>query len=622
MAELLGMDGWAEPDSLGLLLRDGLADEYVVVADPVVHGQPLDAVVVGPQGLFVVQAKPWEGQIDRTARGPWKGYPPSGEAVTHPDPAPEARRAVQAVRAFLQDEFPALKPPVYHLFVLTSPGADVSPSGLVEPVVVRREEVAAAIAATAPAAQPLAPEMRETLAVAIRDRRLTASQRASAPLIFRSGALLGSGKAVWTIRAAVRHIDRHPDDGLFHLNNGTLAAWLAEQGAPHLAELATRALAGRENDPRAAVEAFLAGTGLVSRARPVVRPRRLRLGPVVQGDACEARLIVRQGRGRGYLFGSIRAPEPWLHVEPHSFSGQPLHAVVTAETEGLSISRASWEAGLLVESSATAEPLAVPVRVRVVGMPSPVNRAVLRPLAGAACAGLLGAALGWALGAAGTPAPAGMLPALYSILAALYAPAFWAAAIGLFWAVLGAIRGLVQPPAWPISHATVRWLLSTLLWGAGLGLVAAVAHVSWQGLGPGTSAGVPAPGLAAVVLSALALAALPSTWIEIEAGWKANVVRPARAGRRLSRRTVWLTVLGAMVIVAIVVGLPLLGRAWQQGSVDQAVSTARPWIVERWTQAEAQIVEWIDSLLLRSAQRDLPTWPTTVPTPSPGTPTP
>jgi len=621
MAELLVMNGWADPDSLGVSLRDGLSDEYVVLADAVVHGQPLDAVVVGPQGLFALEIKPWEGRIMRARRGAWTGHLPSGEQARYPDPAPEARRAVQAVRAFLQDEFPALRPAVYHLFVLASPGADVSPAGVVEPAFVSKSELARTIAATqaSPGTGSLAAEERERLAVALRDRRLTASMRASEAFTFRSGALFGSGKKVWTTRAAVEHIDRNPEDGLFHLQNGTLASWLSAQGAEYLAELARQALRG-QHDPRAAVEAFLTGSGLVSRSRPVVRPRRLRLGPALSGDVCEARLSVRQGRGRGYLFGAVRAGEPWLHIEPHAFSGKPLQAVVSAETEGLAIGQSLWQAQLLVESSATAEPLPVPVQVRVVGMPSQLNRTVLRPAAGALVAGLLGAAIGWALGAAGTPAPGwpdDLLPSLRSYYSA---PAFWAAAIGLLWAVMGAVRGLWQPPAWPVSYATGRWLVRTVAWGAALALLAAAAHWSWQRLGPGPAAGIAAPGLGAVVLSALALAILPSTWAEIRSGQRWNVPQAAQAapGRRrhVSRRVV-LGALGVMLILVVVVGLPLLGRAWQQGDVDEVMSSARPWAVDHWTQLETQIGEWVDGILLRSAERRAPVHPTTVPTPTP-----
>ena len=57
MAELLPTGGWSVPGSLGVYLREMLPDEYVVVADPVVHGCAYDAIAVGPQGLAVMRVK-------------------------------------------------------------------------------------------------------------------------------------------------------------------------------------------------------------------------------------------------------------------------------------------------------------------------------------------------------------------------------------------------------------------------------------------------------------------------------------------------------------------------------------------------------------------------------------
>lgn len=69
MAELLAVKGWSTTHSLGLHLRDTLTDEYYVVCDPMVRGVSLDALVVGPQGLFVLHARDWGG--DRPPSATW-----------------------------------------------------------------------------------------------------------------------------------------------------------------------------------------------------------------------------------------------------------------------------------------------------------------------------------------------------------------------------------------------------------------------------------------------------------------------------------------------------------------------------------------------------------------------
>ena len=100
MAELLAAGGWNGSGSLGAYLREMLPDEYVVVTDPMIHGCVFGAIVVGPQGLTVLQAKDGTGEV----------------AAEHDNVGQTTRQSnwllEAALRAFLKDEFPALHPEI------------------------------------------------------------------------------------------------------------------------------------------------------------------------------------------------------------------------------------------------------------------------------------------------------------------------------------------------------------------------------------------------------------------------------------------------------------------------------------------------------------------------------
>ncbi len=344
---------------MGAILAEGLPDDYIVVERPTVQGRVLDTVIFGPQGLVVLHIRDWAGEIEPSRHGDWHVRLPSGERLSQANPARDAAGAEAALRAFFRDEFPGVTPAIHQTLVLTDPDAAVvgePPPGL--PVVMLAGLVGAIESLAPPPAGGLPdPAQRETLAIALRERRLTVSQRAREPFVFRAGGVFGSGKKVWTVRQAVAHMDAHPEDGVYHLQNDTFAQWLEAQGAPHLATLARAALRGRESDPRAAVERFLIGTGLVARPVLEVRPSPVNLGCVVAGEKSSARIHVRKGRGRGYLFGRLSSGAAWLRVEPHEFSGRPLAATVIADSAGLPIQQAPSQAELLVESSASEAPV-------------------------------------------------------------------------------------------------------------------------------------------------------------------------------------------------------------------------------------------------------------------------
>ena len=351
--------------------------------------------------------------------------------------------------------------------------------------------------------------VREDLAVALRDRQLTVGQRASKPFVFRSGGLLGASAKAWTVRDVVATMDRHPSDGIFHLCNGTLERWLLEEGAPHLAKLAHQAVIEGRNDRRRALEIFLIGTGLVARPRLALSPKQVNLGYILDGASASDVLRIRRGRGRGYLFGKLTAAEQWLHLAPKEFGGNAADVVVTVDTSPLLIGPEQYRADVLVTSSAGAEPEPVPVRFRVVSMPSAFNRCVLRPLVGLLLAGLLGAIIGWLFARSATVST----PELSFLSALPSVDLIWIAPIALLWAILGAARGATQPPAWPIHFAVYRWLRRTAKWAVVLVVVSALATWGW-----GRSLGVDVTRSFYLVaaLCGLAAAVLPSTIGEIQ----------------------------------------------------------------------------------------------------------
>ncbi len=607
MAELLlAGKGWIEPDSLGALLREALSDEYLVVDHPVVYGCPLDAVVVGPRGIFILHelVAPDEGSSKILRR---------------------VQRAGKAVRAFLKDEFPTLRVPVRQLVCQAVTPVAVAAAQGPEVEWVSRQNVGSAIdTAPLPADEPLADiETREAVAVAFRDRRLAANQRATQPFVFRSSSLLGSGTTVWTIRDAIRHMDRHPEDGIFHLRNGTLARWLSEQGAEHLAALARQVINRRDTDMRMALESFLIGTGLVARPRLQVRPSRLNLGCVLSGEKCSMRFRVQKGPGRGYLFGSVSTNAPWLRVEPRTFAGEPLDAIVTVDSETLPISSSPWVGEIEIDSSASAQPLRVPVYVRVMGMPSPLQRYLLRPLAGALVGGAWGVILGWLLARYGLPAANWTSQAAHLGLA----QGAWPLGGGLFGVVLGLLHGLGQSVVLPTSWALGRWLLRAVAWGAALALVFMAAYWSWRWFEQGEMAVLAPPAVLVLVLLALLLALLPATLAEVASGGQREARQLVR-GERLAALPLRMALIGVGLALIVGAGAHLAASALEGWDTSQAAATAQRWLSDSLSQLEATLNHLVDQAYLDYYDQRAPveaapeTLPTATPAAGVGTATP
>jgi hypothetical protein len=598
MAELLVGGGGVVSSPLGTYLREALPDDYVVVADPVVQRCALDAVVVGPAGFTILRL--------------------TGDGVRREeeDLVKDAQHARRALGAFLRDEFPGLRAPIRYLAVRHSCDDPALEWQVLELTAMKQIPLAEAIAPelappvdagaeTHPAPTDIDEngdlladaDVREDLAEALRDRELTVSMRAAKPFVFRTGGALGSGTSVWTIRDAVAHMRRHPDDGIYHLSNGTLAAWLAEEGAEHLAQLAHETVRQTKTDRRMALETFLIGTGLVERPKVKLSPAVVDLGYVLAGESTACRLRVAQGNRRGFLFGTLESRDAWLHVEPHNFAGEKTELVVRADSALLPVGRAPQAGQIILTSNAAADPAAVPVRVRVVGIPSPLQRYIMRPILALALAALIGTAAGLCvLLAGGIPA----WPAADPLL--------WVWSVAVFGALCGLVRGFFQPLAWPVGHAAKRWLLRTAAWAAGLALLAVSGLLYWGAFyGPQLAINDRLP-LVAAVAWALALAPLPATLHEIRAnqgkGSLADLTAPDPQGRR-KRQIVRLAVLG-LAIIAMLAAPPLLRPAWQAWQAAGATAAVQQQATDGWSRLNQAADNLYRQYYLRTYDRRAP----------------
>ena len=580
MAEFLAVGGWAAPGSVGVYLRQALPDDYTVVADPVVWRHSFDAVVVGPDGITILDA------ADR--------------------PATDGREAIQCLRQFMADEFPKLAPPIRHCRALPSIEDDFPVWKAVEAAGMKPEPLAETITGeSAGAPQWASQDTREAVALALRDHMLTASQRATKPFQFRGG------KKVWTIREAVHYMDGHPADGIHHLGNGTLAAWLADEGAGHLAELARESVLVTKTDQRAALETFLLGTGLVQAARLWTWPRVVDLGYLLEGESGARVLRLRKGRGRGYLFGELSVVEPWLSVEPLSFRGGPVEAVVSAATDTLAISPQPYHAEVHVSLYGAEEPTAAPVRLRVVALPSGLSRRLLRPMAGLTLAFLVGAVLGLLWELAGIHVPGAL-----SSFRPLGFTSPWGALVGLVWAIFGLIRGIRQPPAWPTGYAAGRWLARALGWAAFLGgLTASVLWVWRQGFGGNVA--LSDISLWKAGLMGAALAAVPASLSETVSAQQAAHPRVVK-GRRSWRRTIVAGLLAIALFLLVLSAPRTVVPAWQSVSAHVSFVSADDWIQTGWGKLNDAANAALEQVSVRYYDRRAPIGPTVAPpTPRP-----
>jgi len=346
------------------------------------------------------------------------------------------------------------------------------------------------------------------------------------------------------------------------------------------------------NDLRASLEEFLLYTGLVPRPRLVATPNKVRLGYVQIGQSVHTELRIRRGRGRGYLYGSLRSRETWLRVVPSTLDGGALLATVSAETDGLQA--VPYRTAIEVHSSASEEPLAIPVTLQVMPTPSRVNRALVRPLVAGVVAGALGAGVGLIANSLGSPTPPASTLGAYAITPGL----FWPLVAGVLWFFLGLFRGARQAPAWPIAYALVRWVLRTLFWALALVGLAVVVLVSGQQFASESGLRLMAGRQALVLTLAFVAAALPSTAGENQS---AAVAREGNLDN-LSRLALRPSVVGGVALVLLLValvGVRIVDEVRRAYITSPQVDQAETWIVEHWQTWEENIADAVDRLFVR-----------------------
>jgi hypothetical protein len=623
MAQLLVSGDATVPNALSAYLREALPGNFIVVSDPVVQGCAADAIAVGPGGLTLIA-----GEGRPAADQPEPRRHPS--ATGSPEDA-----AVAALRAFLKDTFPTLAALIRYITAVPDPDAEPPLWRAVDFIGAGQEELAEAVVRIQ-AADPIAlddPGMREAVAAALHERRLSVNQRTTRPFVFRGGGLLGTRARAWTIHDAVKHMDQRPEDGIYHLTNGTLAQWLDEEGAADLAALARHAVDAGRADRRKALEVFLVGTGLAARPRLKTRPKALDLGYAISGEKVAGRIRLGRGRGRGYLYGELEPGVPWLEVQPRSFAGGAVDLAVTADTHTLQITPTPYEETIVVHSNAATEPIGLPVRLRMVGTPAPVNRFLHRPFAALILGVLLGGLAGWLWAQVAPPLPPQLTVAL-NVSPTLA----WVLLVAALWGIIGLVRGALQPPAWPILYVTRRWLVRLAIWAAILALAGYGTAVWWQrnfGL-PGGSVGQ--LGIQAALIGVM-LANIPASMTALRrpaatapskksAASFATAAEPLPNGvsswpREHSRGLAW----GAVAVVVLILVLlfaPRLARTEWAGVRSQGeVVAAQGWAETQWARLNAAIDGAVNRYYLRRYDRRAPLEPTPAASPTPkATPTP
>jgi len=341
----------------------------------------------------------------------------------------------------------------------------------------------------------------------------------------------------------------------------------------------------------------------------VLKPRKLGVVYILSGQKAELLLRIRQGRGRGHLFGTLHAEESRVRIDPSRFGGKKSDISITLDTSNLPISTKTQKALVLIDSSASEKPVAVPFRFKVVSRPVPFTRWVIRPLTGFLFAGLLGAILGALLTKSGAP-----LPAWMPHLGSGSAIEGWTIVVGVLWGILGGVRGLFQPLSWPVLYALRRCLVRLLTWLVIVGIIAFILSYGWRHT---PSLGRLPFGLSdnGVLLSSLIFAIIPAALGEI---WNERSTRHStlvQSEQPLVRPgfLVLLVLLSIMLAFgAMRIGGPFIEKL-KQPEISHEIHI---WGETHLQNFEQTLNTWVDKAAIRYYDRRAPSH-TPTPTPSP-----
>jgi len=174
MAELLVANGLISGNAVAASLSEALTGDYYVISEPRVRGQPLDAIVVGPQGLIVLHALDWRGEVSLSQRGAWSERLPDGRQVAHPNPARDILAGTRALQAYLGDELGTPDVDLRHFVVFTDRDVTVAGPAPAGVEVLRADDLMPAIVALEGSGQNGLPDpsLRRDLADGLAEGRL------------------------------------------------------------------------------------------------------------------------------------------------------------------------------------------------------------------------------------------------------------------------------------------------------------------------------------------------------------------------------------------------------------------------------------------------------------------
>ena len=75
-------DDWLSMADLSRRLREALSRDYAVVTEARIYGEDIDAIVVGPQGLYVLATVDWAGHVHTARTGQWEVVDEAGQRTS------------------------------------------------------------------------------------------------------------------------------------------------------------------------------------------------------------------------------------------------------------------------------------------------------------------------------------------------------------------------------------------------------------------------------------------------------------------------------------------------------------------------------------------------------------